>query len=413
MKLLIITQYFWPETFIINELARQLSHDGHTVTVLTGKPNYPDGMIYEGYQSSGILSEKTPNGIQVHRVPLRPRYTGGAKNLALNYLSFLYSGLIRFPRLVRGQRYDAILFFAPSPMTSAITAIPLKYLTKSHLAIWIQDLWPESLSATGHVSNSLILFLIKQTVRLIYRFADTLLIQSKAFSRPVSELAEDDKIVYYPNFSRANTKQAEAAEAQLPAAILQALMNNFCLVFSGNLGAAQSLDTLLEAAEYLQDLTDLRILLVGSGSMSGRIDEIIQKKKLKNLVLTGRLTVEMMPQLYQHAEGLLVLLKDDEIFSYTVPSKVQAYLAAAKPILASISGETARIIDEAGAGLTSRAEDASGLADSIRKLYHSTPEERAAIGSRGYEYFMQRFEMVAQARRLVEILQQRITKRQA
>ncbi|MCU7806360.1 MAG: glycosyltransferase family 4 protein [Candidatus Thiodiazotropha sp. (ex Semelilucina semeliformis)] len=409
MKLLIITQYFWPETFIINELARQLSHDDHTVTVLTGKPNYPDGKIYEGYQSSGILSEKTPHGIQVHRVPLRPRYTSGKKNLILNYLSFLYSGLIRFPRLIRGQRYDAILFFAPSPMTSAITAIPIKYLTKSHLAIWIQDLWPQSLSATGHVSNTLILFFIKQIVRLIYRFADTLLIQSKAFSQPVSELAEADKIVYYPNFSRTNTMPVETAGEQLPQTILQTLKQNFCLVFSGNLGTAQALDTLLEAAEHLQDLTDLRILLVGSGSMSERIEEIIRESQLRNLILTGRLAIEMMPPLYHYAEGLLVLLKDEEIFSYTVPSKVQAYLAAAKPILASINGETARIIDEAGAGLTSRAEDASGLANSIRKLYHSTPEERTAMGRRGHEYFLQHFEMVNQTRRLVEILQQRIT----
>ncbi|MCU7828640.1 MAG: glycosyltransferase family 4 protein [Candidatus Thiodiazotropha sp. (ex Myrtea sp. 'scaly one' KF741663)] len=410
MNILIVTQYFWPETFIINELASQLSKFSHTVTVLTGKPNYPEGKIFQGYRSSGLQSEKTPGGIQVHRVPLRPRYAGGTKNLALNYLSFLYSGLIRFPRLIRGQRYDAIIFFAPSPMTSAITAIPIKYLTKSHLAIWIQDLWPESLTATGHVSKPIILLFIKQIVRLIYRFADTLLIQSKAFSQPVSKMAAADKIVYYPNFSSANIEKEKMAGAQLPPAILQTLDENFCLVFSGNLGTAQALETLLEAAEHLQDLTNLKILLVGSGSMSDRIEEKIQEKRLRNLILTGRLVVEMMPQLYQHAEGLLVLLKDEEIFSYTVPSKVQAYLAAAKPILASINGETARIIDEAGAGLTSRAEDASGLADSIRKLYHSTPEERAAMGRRGHEYFVQHFELESQTRRLVEILQQRITK---
>ena len=201
MKFLIVTQYFWPETFVINDLAIQLTKFGHSVTVLTGKPNYPEGRIFDGYDSPGIQHEKMPEGVLIHRVPLRPRGPGGAKNLLLNYLSFLFSGLLRFPRLIRGQSYDVIFFFAPSPMTSALTAIPLKYMTKAHFAVWVQDLWPDSLSATGYVSNRAILFLIKQLIRLIYRTADTLLIQSQAFFPAVAPLADKRKIVYFPNFS--------------------------------------------------------------------------------------------------------------------------------------------------------------------------------------------------------------------
>ena len=152
MRVLIVSQYFWPESFIINQVAATLATQGHQLVVLTGKPNYPEGEIYQGYQQKGILHEKMDN-VEVIRVPLKPRKSGGAKALLLNYLSFIWSGLVRFPFLVRGRQFDTILVFAPSPITSAIPAILLKYLKRVHLAIWVQDLWPESLSATGFIKN--------------------------------------------------------------------------------------------------------------------------------------------------------------------------------------------------------------------------------------------------------------------
>jgi glycosyltransferase involved in cell wall biosynthesis len=315
--------------------------------------------------------------------------------------------------MIKGQTYDAILFFAPSPMTSAITAIPLKYLKQAHLAVWVQDLWPESLSATGHVANPVILFIIKQMIRLIYRFSDTLLIQSRAFHEPVSRLADSDKIIYFPNFSRAIDTASHPASTELSQALLQLLENHFCIVFSGNLGTAQALHTVIGAADLLADLPQCKILLVGSGSMSGWLEQQIKDKNLQNVILTGRLPVEQMPSLYQHAQGLLVTLDDEEIFSYTVPSKVQGYLAAGRPIIAAINGEAAIIIQESGAGFSCMAEDTSALADNIRKLYHSTPEQRAEMGARGYKYFKEHFEMESQIRRLVEILHQRIVSQKA
>lgn len=407
MKLLIVTQYFWPETFIINDLANHLANLGHSITVLTGKPNYPDGRIYDGYQKSGVQHEELPTGVQIHRVPLRPRGDGGAVNLVLNYLSFLVSGLLRFPRIIRGRKFDVILFFAPSPMTSAITAIPLKYLTGGHLAIWVQDLWPESLSATGHISNKPALFFVRQLVRLIYRSADTLLIQSHAFYEPVATLSNASKIAYAPNFSRTHDDQAASEPPPLSMQIRQLLDNQFCLVFSGNLGTAQSLDTVLDAAALVRDISDLKILLVGSGSQSDWLEEQISIRSLDNIELVGRLPVTLMPELYRRAQGLLVTLKDHEIFSYTVPSKVQGYLAASRPILAAINGETVKILQDSGAGFACAAEDSQALADNIRKLYHLPLEERTAMGKRGLDYFMQHFEMKSQIGRMVALLEQR------
>ena len=412
MKFLIVTQYFWPETFIVNDLADMLAAKGHQVTVFTGKPNYPEGRLFPGYQIAGITHEERPSGVRIHRVPLRPRGAGGEFNLTLNYFSFLLSGLLRFPRLARGHRYDVIFFFAPSPMTSAITAIPLKLLKKAHLAIWVQDLWPESLSATGYVSNRAALFLVRQVVRWIYRAADTLLIQSQAFFAPIAKLADTRKIAYLPNFYPAQKTTSSTDRPVLETSLRETLRQHFCIVFSGNLGTAQSLDTVLDAASLVADIPELKIILVGSGSQSSWLESQIIDRNLDNVLLTGRLPVAQMPELYDLADGLLVTLRDEEVFTHTVPSKVQGYLASGRPVLAAINGETARIIEEAGAGFCAEAENAEALAHIIRKLYHLPSDERIAMGERGRDYFQQHFEIEAQINRLVDLLQQRIDLKQ-
>ena len=179
MRLLIVSQYFWPESFIINDLAKVLVQQGHSVDVLTGKPNYPEGIIFKGYKYEGCESETFYEKINVFRVPLRPRKYGGAKNLFLNYLSFVFNGLRYFFKEVRGRNYDVLFVFAMSPITMAIPAIYLKRKMKLHLALWVQDLWPESLSATGYVRNKLALRITAWIVRWIYSCADTLLVQSR------------------------------------------------------------------------------------------------------------------------------------------------------------------------------------------------------------------------------------------
>lgn len=409
MRLLVVTQYFWPETFIINDLVKCLVRNGHEVTILTGKPNYPDGKIHEGYEQSGIKHEVFDDAVDVIRVPLRPRAEGGGKNLILNYLSFVFSGLFYFPRLVKKRKFDVIFVFAPSPIVSAIPAVLLKILYRKHLVIWVQDLWPDSLSATGFVRNPLLLKIVGWLVRGIYAFANTLLIQSNAFRTPMLNYTSNEKIIYYPN-SIDTTPIISRDDAPLPCELLEVLENNVCVVFAGNIGKAQAVDTIVEAALLLRDLPTLKLVIVGSGSMLEWMQQQKSEHKLDNLVFAGRFPMSMMPKIYSHASALLVTLKNEEIFSFTIPSKVQAYLAAGKPIIAALNGEGARVVAEAKAGLICPAENAPLLAQTIRNLYAMPSSERAKMGAAGKAYFSEYFEMNQQAKRLIEIIESRLTR---
>ncbi|CEK10238.1 glycosyltransferase family 4 protein [Legionella hackeliae] len=407
MKILLVSQYFWPESFLINDLVKCLVADGHVVEVLTGKPNYPDGQVFKGYSASSRMTEQFNEQITVHRVPIFPRKKGGAKNLILNYFSFIVSGLFYFPRFAKGKQFDAILVFAPSPITSSIPAIYLKKRLRTHLAIWVQDLWPESLSATGFIRNQKMLNHVGKVVRWIYKASDTLLVQSKAFYQPVEKYADKEKIIYYPN-SYLEAPETSLETEQIPRDLLSMLEQNFCLVFAGNLGTAQALSVIVNAAQQLKHLENLKIVLVGSGSMMPWLKEQKNSQKLDNLILAGRFPSTCMPHIFSRAAGLLVTLKQEEIFTFTVPSKIQAYLAAGRPIIAALDGEGAHVIHDAGAGFATPAEDEKALAISMEQLYHMDPADRNKLGQSGRAYFMKHFEMKKQSQRLIEILEDRV-----
>jgi len=292
-----------------------------------------------------------------------------------------------------------------SPITQVIPAIPLKMLKRAHLAAWVQDLWPESLAATGFVRNPQALRVVGWMVRGIYACCDTLLLQSHAFFDPVARYASRSKLVYYPNSIALPSENA--IQPEVPAQLIEVLRENFCVVFAGNIGIAQSIETVVEAAELLRQHSNLKFVLVGSGSRLEWVKERKNQLGLDNVVLSGRFPMEAMPQIFEHSSALLVSLKDEEIFSYTIPSKVQAYLAAGKPIIAAVRGEGARVIEEAGAGKACEPESASSLVDSILSIMSLSPSEREAMGSAGQRYFKEHFNMDRQAERLVEILTSR------
>jgi len=406
MKILILSQYFWPETFIINDLVRKLTEQGHEVTVATAKPNYPGGEVFDGYKAWGVQRERFAESVDVIRVPLWPRGRGGSRNLILNYLSFVATGLFLLPWLLRGRKFDSIVVFAMSPITQVIPAIPLKWIKRAHLAAWVQDLWPESLAATGFVRNPQALRMVGWMVRGIYACCDTLLLQSRAFFDPVARYACRSKLVYYPNSIALPSEKTVAPE--VPTQLIDVLRENFCVVVAGNIGIAQSIETVVEAAEQLRHYPTLKFVLVGSGSRLNWVKERKASLGLDNLILAGRFPMEAMPQIFEHSSALLVSLRDEEIFSYTIPSKVQAYLAAGKPIIASLRGEGARVIEEAGAGKACEPESATALVETILALMSLSPAEREQMGSAGQSYFNEHFDMDRQTERLVEILASRI-----
>lgn len=399
-----LTQYFWPESFRINEVVSSLVKKGLQVNVLTGKPNYPQGAVFEGYKAWGMQRE-TYCGAGVYRIPLAPRRKSGV-GLAINYLSFVLSGLLLAPWALRGHRQDVIFVYAPSPILQAIPAIFLGWLTNSPVILWVQDLWPASLSATGHVKNPAILRAVGRLVSWIYRKVDLLLVQSEAFVEPVRTLAGDTPIQYFPN-SVDSSFSAPAAHG----AELLGLDADFPVLFAGNIGTAQAVDVIVDAAERLQQHPEIQFVVVGDGSRRLGMMEAGRKRGLTNLHLPGRFPVESMPGFMQRAAVLLVTLADQEVFAYTVPSKVQAYLAAGRPIIASINGEGARVVTDAGAGLAVPAEDGSALAEAVMKLYRMNSEERAALGRNGARYFAEHFEHEMLVDRLQDIFSEVLARR--
>lgn len=398
MRVLVVSQHFWPESFRINDVVSDLARVGCEVEVLTGQPNYPEGSIYPGYQALSVGREEYKPGITVHRVPLAPRGPGNAVRLAANYLSFIFSASLFGPWLLRGRRLDAVFVYGTSPILQAIPAVLLKLLKRAPLVIWVQDLWPESLEATGFVRNKRILGAVATVVRWIYRRADLLLVQSEAFASPVTAMAGETRVVYHPN--PGESIQEHGADG--PAAPRVPLDEGaFNVVFAGNLGMVQALDTVLEAAEQLRDYLDIRIVLVGGGSRAEWLQQEVARRGLVNVRLPGKFPSASMPDLMRRASALLVTLSRQPILAQTVPSKLQTYLSSGTPIIASLDGEGARVVLEAGAGIACPAENASALADAILRLRAMPADERRQLGAAGRQFFARNFEPLALADRLV------------
>lgn len=399
MRVLLWSQYFWPENFRINELAAALQASGVQVTVLTGKPNYPQGDIFPGYSSIGIRHERYA-GAQVVRVPLVPRGSGSPLRLAINYLSFIVSGYVLAPFALRGQECDVVFVYAPSPLLQALPAIFLARLKRAPLVLWVQDLWPESLLATGFVRNRWALKIVGAIVRYIYRHADSILIQSEAFRGPVACLVDDPgKIRYFPNTAE---PVAERCASDGTRGVAAEIGKVFSVVFAGNIGAAQSMETILAAAERLGPHSDIRFFVVGGGSRGAWLKQEIGRRRLGNVLLPGPLPPADMPAVFAAASALLVTLGDAPALALTIPSKLQAYLAAGRPVIASLNGEGARIVREAQAGFTCPAEDGEGLAAAVLRLYGLTPGERSRLGENGRRYFSQHFEPKKRVSELIE-----------
>jgi colanic acid biosynthesis glycosyl transferase WcaI len=389
MNILIVTNHFWPENFAINNLALGLHRRGHQLTVLSGIPNYPEGDFFPGY---GVFKKRIDNykGIKIIHVPLIPRGKGNALRLVLNYASFALCASILAPFWCR-DKFDAILVYETSPITVGLPAIVLKRLRSTPIVFWVQDLWPESLSATGAVDSPLILGLVAILVRRIYQECDIILSQSKAFFPSIRNLGGDpERVVYFPNsadeFYQPVTLAAEAPERAL-------IPSGFCLMFAGNIGAAQDFETILAALERLWDYPDIHLVVLGDGRMRPWVETQIVARGLAGQVhLLGRYPPTAMPRFFSLASALLVTLKREPIFALTIPSKVQPYMACGRPIVAALDGEGASVIREAGAGLACPAGNPDVLAETILTMYRLSEDERQAMGRRGRDYFEAHFD---------------------
>lgn len=387
VRILIITQYFWPETFKITDLALGLQSRGHTVEVLTGMPNYPQGEYFEGYHPHSPLRQDY-HGIVVHRVPLVPRGGGRAVRLAMNYLSYAALASLRVLGWGRKRRWDVALVFEISPITQIFPAIVLRWIARVPFAVWVLDLWPESVTASGLVRRPALVAPIRRLSRWLYTRADLLLGASEAFLPRLQTLgARPERLGYLPNWAEdIFDHPAEAPDVREP------WEDGFPVMFAGNIGRVQGMETLLDAAEILRAEDRIRWVLLGDGSSRDWVEQEAKRRGLMDRVfLMGRRPVTDMPALFTKAGALLVSLKSDDVVSLTIPAKLQTYLAAGRPVLGSIDGEAARVIAESGAGFASPAGDAAGLAANVMRLAQMGEEERALLGSRGREYCARHF----------------------
>lgn len=388
MRILIVSQYFWPENFQINDLASDLVKKGHNVTVLTGIPNYPGGSFFSGY---GIFNNLRQDycGVKVVRVPLVARGKGKKIRLMLNYFSFAFFASILGPFVAKGE-YDLIFVYALSPITVALPAIFLKKIKSAKVFLWVQDLWPESLSATGAVKSPFLLKLVKQLVYFIYRECNLVLVQSKAFIPFIQNFGvEITRIFYFPN--SADVFYC-AIEVEKDAVERREIPQGFIVMFAGNIGVAQDFETIISAAEKLKDYKDIYWIIIGDGRMRSWVEKEIDARNLgHNFLLMGRHPPEQMPRYFALADALLVTLRNEEIFKLTIPSKVQSYLACAKPIIASLAGEGAKIIEESQVGFSCPPGNSSLLAELVLKMYHMDAGERRIMGLKGQEYFENNF----------------------
>ena len=397
LRVLIVSHYFDPEPFRINQVVSDLVAAGARPTVLTGQPNYPEGRVYPGYRAAAWGVERQAQGYDIVRVPVVPRGNGKAIRLALNYLSFCAVGILLGSWLLRGRRFDTVFVYATSPVIQGYVGLWFGLIKRAPVILWVQDLWPEALSAVGFVRNRYILGAIRGVITGLYRASDLVLGQSHAFVRHITPQAGRTPVLYFPNPG----ERPPAAEVGV---MVPDLGPGFHVIFGGNIGKAQGMPNVIAAADLLRDDPDIRFSLFGSGVMLPWIEAEIARRGLTNVVMGGRMPPEAMPGIYAQAGALLLTLVDDPLLAQTVPSKFQSYLAAGVPIVAAVNGEAADIVRQSGAGIACAADAPSALAAAIRALKAAAPEKRAAMGAAACRFFADHYKPERLTHKLLGLL---------
>lgn len=403
MRLLVVSQYFWPETFRVNEIVAEMGRRGHDVTVLTGCPNYPGGVVFEEYRRDPVRFEQY-EGADVVRVPMLPRGRGSVR-LLLNYLSFVLGGCLFGPSRLRGREFDAVFVFQLSPVTSAIPGLFIGRLRHLPVVMWVLDLWPDTLSALGVIRNPVVLRWVGRLVGAIYRRCALVLGQSRSFESNVRQWAGDSsRFRYFPGWGEAMF-QGDMSAVEPAEQVRPYLDGSFNVMFAGNLGESQDMPSVLDAAEALRDRDDVRFLLVGDGRVAPWIrEELVRRGIERTVVMLGQHPLEMMPAMFRGASALLVSLKAEPAFAMTIPGKVQAYLASGLPIIGMLDGEGASVIEQSGAGFACHAGDAKALAALVVRMAAMSAVERRALGARGREYSRREFDRDRLLTRLSDML---------
>ena len=386
MKILIVSQYFWPENFRLNDLCRELVLRGHEVTVLTGKPNYPRGKIFAEY----IINPDQfsfYNGVKIKRVPIIPR-GNTKKSLIFNYLSYMLSASTYGFWLLRNNRFDAVFVCQLSPATVAVPGLVLSKFYRVPLVMWVLDLWPDSLEAVGIIKNKRILNIISLGMRTIYNKCKIVFVQSQSFENRIKTVVSPNtQVLYVPTWAEDEFSVKNSRSNEFPN-----LKNEFVVTFAGNIGKAQDLDCILNAAKILKTQPNIKFWIIGDGRDFSRVRNLVKKCNLTETVkLLGHHPLEKMPEFYEKSNALLVTLQDKPIFAATVPGKLQSYLSYGKPIIGAINGDARSIIETSESGVCVSAGDHEALANAVLEVSKLTHEQQKQLGENGAEFYRRNF----------------------
>lgn len=388
MRILLVTQYFYPEVFKSNDLAFELAKRGHQVDALVGIPNYPEGKYYKGY---GIFKKRheVVNGVNVYRTFQTPRGKGGWR-LPVNYFSFVISGCLRILfQFAWKKKYDCIIGHEPSPIFQAYPALLLRKLRKTPFYYWIMDLWPDAMKSGGGVKNEKVLNTVDKMVKNIYKQTDKILITSKRFREPISAKGDfADKIIYFPNWSDDILQMDDSFE-------IPKLPDGFKIMIAGNLGKSQNLEAVTEVMLGLKDVPEVKWVFVGGGSRKEWLEEFIKEHKLEDrAVCLGQFPFKAMPAFYKQADAMLVTLRAGFPHLETVvPARLQSYMSAGRPVLAMIGCGGADIIEESQCGYAVPAGNSQALISVIKEKVLTDIEGFRKMGDNGREYYNKHFRM--------------------
>lgn len=384
MKILLLTQWFDPEpTFKGLAFAKELKRQGHDVQVLTGFPNYPGGKIYDGYKLR-LYQREEIEGISILRVALYPNHDSSALKRILNYISFAFMAMLF--GIFATKKADVIYAYHP-PLTVGVAAVFIKLFRRTPIVYDIQDMWPDTLKATGMLNNNKILNIIGLVCKLVYRFVDHIVVLCPGFKKLLIErnVPKEKISVIYNWCDEQGLTQAEPAKLEYR----QFMQNKFNIVFAGNMGKAQALDIILEVAKNLQDFPDIQFVFVGGGTETDRLKQRSINEGIPNAIFIPRMPMAEVGGVLELSNLLLVHLKKDPLFEITVPSKTQAYMAMGKPILMAVAGDAAELVQKAQCGCIAISEDAASIQQAILEIYQLPASEQQKMGVNARNFYIQ------------------------
>ncbi len=398
-RILVYTNHFYPEQFKINEIVDWISSKDFEVRVITCIPNYPKGKFFDGYGFKSIKSNHYKKNVIVNRLPLIPRGNGNFVLRALNYLTYFISTfLFTFYLICFKKKYDYIFVHHTSPILIAIHPIFYGLFYKSKKFLWDLDLWPETLRAINVIKRPILFNIIESIIVFIYSFYDKILIGSKGFEQIVKKRFVKE-IIYFPNWAESEIEQNNI-DFKLD---LNFSKENFIIMYTGNIGHAQGFD---QIAKTINELVKHKILwiFIGGGSYKEDFETLLKNYKVsKKCLFIDQVNISKIPSYAYHANAMLLTLKNDYIFTKTVPAKLQSYLALGKPIIASIAGEGASLVKNSQSGIVEDTSDYIKLADLILSFSKLKKNQLDKIGENGRMYYDKNYRIKIRKKQLLDL----------